>query len=364
MSLLFESTSWCLGLLDVSILLLRLMGRKRPKFFSEGWGDLLQQEEQQELLLKELAVDKAAARFNVDIEWEETKNEPTVTIRKGSFVSPLASVLPKESHYCHFSVVTPRNRTSASTTYIVMLPATGEVGSSARLRLAREFADEFGWSSCVVTAPYYGRRKPATQTLFLLNTVADLLMQGQVISQEAAILTRYFLMDPSAKVCITGFSFGAAMAAVGSSVALVAGCDGKRLACVPYIGSASPAVFGDGVLRTSVDWSALRGDTVATTEQLRGDLFDELYKTQLSIITEHIPKSNRIGVVRITASHHDHFIRRRYSHELIDQMEALRPMIKLPVEWLPGGHVVAAVLRPIYHRKAIMEAVKALQELQ
>jgi len=202
-----QPVSWLLGAVDYSFLLLKVfLGNARPKFFSQGWGEMEPIYAEQSKLLAELGEgNKDVLKLTEDkIIWEETIEKSSVIIRRGRFLSPLAHLLPKESHFNSFHLVTPRNH-QHSDVYVIMLPATGEMGKSTRLKMARQLAHQHGYSSVIITAAFYGARKPPSQNLFCISTVSDLLLQAQSIIHEAAMLSLYCLnKGPSTKVCLTG----------------------------------------------------------------------------------------------------------------------------------------------------------------
>jgi hypothetical protein len=353
--------SWLLGAVDYSFLLLKIF-LSRPKFFSKGWGDLESVYAEQDKLLS--GNNKDVLKLTEDqIQWEETMEESSIIVRRGRFLSPLAHLLPKESHCCRFHVVSPRDTKSSSDFHVIMLPATGEMGKSTRLNMARQLAIQHGYSSVIITAPFYGARKPKTQRLFCISTVSDLVLQAQSIIQEAAMLTIYCLnRTPSSKVCITGFSWGAAMSSCAASAALlgVSDAEGKRIACALYVGSASPVVLADGVMESSIDWKALfTGKEGSSAEQA---LYNELNKTQLSILTAPLRSTKSLGAVHVACTSHDHFIRRRYADEFLQQLGALAP--KIEVSWLPGGHIFAMMLRPFLQKRLVEQTVKALEKTE
>ena len=208
-------------------------------------------------------------------------------------------------------------------------------------------------------APYYGDRKPKNQTLFFFNTVEDTFVQAWAILQETTALTSYLLQkSPRALVCLTGFSFGAAMASNAANIALQSGVDGQRLACAPYVDSSSPCVLADGLLESAIDWNALRlskEESYATTRQR---LVTKFYETQMTSLT---PKrlQNPIRVVQGYNMTDDAFIRTKYALELEQHIQiCLNPSFQM--KWLPGGHVFAALARPFLHKKLIEEVVLEL----
>ena len=175
------------------------------------------------------------------------------------------------------------------------------------------------------------------------------------------------------KVCVTGFSYGGAMAAMASALAARMGADGKRLACASYVGSASPVVLTDGILATSVDWKALQNkdnknsSTAESFSMTQKRLTDELNKMQLTMLLKASStsfKDNPVAVVKGMAMKHDAFITPRYALELQTQLSSVTSSCRPPHwEWLWGGHIAAALLRPIFHKKLVVDTVNELQKL-
>lgn len=348
---------WLLGAFDLTFVVLNWIGGSilgwKTKFFSNGWGDLEAAESYQNSFLDDLENGKTdALDIGSKIKWGAVKNETDATITEATFESPCADMLPPESKQAKFYLVTPT--ANKQNVYIVMLPATGEMGKSTRLKMARKLAKQYGWSSLIVTAPYYASRKPSNQKLFFMNTVSDLVNQANALSFEAAALTLYLLQQSSdSRVCLTGFSWGAAMCATSAATALLGGADGNRLVCAPYVGSASPVCLADGVLASAIDWAALEKVTHSHSKEVRKDLYDEFNKTQLSMITKRL-EDTRIGCIRLVVSSDDRFLKPRYSQEFLVQLRGLGTVHS---EVIPGGHITAMAVRPWCHEKTIVEAV-------
>jgi hypothetical protein len=377
--MLFEVASSILGLVDHAFSFLRILGGPaRPKFFSKGWGDLAVPLKVQTSFLDQLLAEKnekiptVFQLKNDQITWGKITEESSITIQRASFASPVADYLPEESKDCRFFMVRPtKNKQLNNDVYVVLLPATGETGKSTRLNMARFYAKEYGWSSIIITAPFYAARKPSQQELFLINTVSDLLLQSMAITQEAACLICYYLQQSSrTKVCVTGFSWGGAMASTSTAAALLGGADGRRIACVPYVGSASPVCLADGILESSIDWKALKENKDIPDYQVRHQLFGEFNKAQLSVITDYLKplgkeRSTSVAVMRIVAMWDDYFIRRRHVDSFLVQLRDLSlDGCQMTVRWLPGGHVLAALLRPYFHRNAVADAMHTLQKAE
>lgn len=252
-----------------------------------------------------------------------------------------------------------------------MFPATGEMGEGTRLAMAKRLANQHGWSTIILTAPFYGKRKPASQRLFFIDTVTDILLQSEAIIEEGMMLTAWLLNKSStALVCHSGFSYGAAMASCTSAMSLAGGLDGNRIACAPYAGSSSPSVLVDGVLENGVDWKALattkKGDDMYnsrggynTTRKKLYDLFDE---TQLSVLANKAAQ-RKIAVTRAISFSNDGFIQPKYSMALKSQLDPISSR-SVNLKWYPGGHAFAALIRPYLHRRLVEDSVQKLIQIR
>lgn len=372
-----------LGLLDQLFRLLTLVpGSARPKFFTRGYGNLRRYHEHYDAVLEGLSRGGGKRLKSGHIEWSKPTTESMITIEEGYFDSPVAELLPPEAKRARFHLVKP-NTPADEAVCIIMLPATGEMGKSARLAFARRLAGQYGWYSIILTAAFYGKRKPSGQRLFFLETVESMFLQSSSISEEAAMLAGFFLNEygPPQKsyVCFTGFSFGAAMSTCAAGMALRMGLDGRHMACAAYVGSASPVVFADGLLKTNIDFAALQEDEARREESETSSplpsgslqvtqrrVYDEFNKVQLSTITESsatgsTTDGNRLAVVKACAAEHDAFITPKHSLELHSQLFALASETKPPtMKWLWGGHVSSAIARNYLQKELVVDTVQEL----
>lgn len=163
--------------------------------------------------------------------------------------------------------------TALSPSAIVLhMPAFGEEGYGSRKDCARALALEDNAINLILMAPFYGERRRAGQASSSPLTVADMIAQSFAISMEAAALIRWAAGRwPRAKLLVTGFSYGGAMTGTGGTFA--AAClppaDRARLGVVPCIGSCSPVVLLEGVLRSSVGWEALERSQPSSSSTTR-----------------------------------------------------------------------------------------------
>eukprot|EP00538_Stauroneis_constricta_P004813 CAMPEP_0119549558 /NCGR_PEP_ID=MMETSP1352-20130426/3220_1 /TAXON_ID=265584 /ORGANISM="Stauroneis constricta, Strain CCMP1120" /LENGTH=444 /DNA_ID=CAMNT_0007595143 /DNA_START=47 /DNA_END=1378 /DNA_ORIENTATION=- len=416
--------SWWLGAIDLLYhVYIVIAGDLRKKYFVDGWGDYRIALEQKDLFFQRLA-DHAAGGGDLGggngigkeagascaqppplifndmkekIEWDDGEKEgvasgkgsTAVSVRTGHFASPLAKYLPEESKKCRFHYVQPgRNAVESDTknnVVVIMLPATGEVGKGARLGMAKKLAIEHGWSSAIITAPLYGARKPKDQSMFFVRNVNYFLLQSIAIIEEATALACYFhSQDPAnSRICFTGFSWGGAMTSCASTAAMLGGIPGEQIACVPYVGSATPAVFSDGMLKSSIDWDVMNADEenrALSRNELQtktNKIFYEFHlKHVLKILAdkreallatscdrEYIDRNLTLGSLRIVAMKHDHIILKKYADEMIDDLTTHATSVRsvcFPAQWLAGGHVMGALIKRHYQVPAIVDGVNSI----
>lgn len=86
----------------------------------------------------------------------------------------------------------------------------------------------------LVTAPYYGARRPAGQEAWFLQQVSDAFAQAWAVALEAVALLHWARGRWAVPLAVTGVSYGAAMAALTSK--LYPG----PLAVVPFMGCSGP----------------------------------------------------------------------------------------------------------------------------
>lgn len=351
-----------------------------PKFFSKGYGNPKIYFARRNYTLKALVDGTYDFDRKEVVELVEEKRGSGIVTFRGQFKSPVANQLPKESQTCYFQLVEPTNHgdKKKKDVYVIMFPATGEMSEGTRLAMAKRLANQHGWSTIILTAPFYGKRKPASQRLFFIDTVTGILLQSEAIIEEGMMLTAWLLnKSPTALVCHSGFSYGAAMASCASAMSLVGGLDGNRIACAPYVGSSSPNVLVDGVLENGVDWKALatstkKGDDMMmysgggggggdykTTRKKIYDLFDE---SQLNVLANKAAAQRKIAVARAVSFSNDGFIQPKYSMALKSQLDPISSR-SVNLKWYPGGHAFAALLRPYLHRRLVEDSVHELIQI-
>ncbi|KAJ1429858.1 hypothetical protein B484DRAFT_328748 [Ochromonadaceae sp. CCMP2298] len=379
----YKAISWWLGNLDLLVYLLQLVPN-RPKFFADGWGDLNKPHEEQ-LKLEQQMLDGSPSIDVGDsmIEWElgdvQTLDQSMGLLQcRGSFLSPVASSLPDVVKRCNFLAVSPGGTLweadKEPKVVVIMLSATGEQSTFTRKRQALYLARSRGWSSIIVTAPFYASRRPAQQTAHYLRSVEHVLLQSLAAMAEGALLATWATKRWPCRVCVTGFSWGGAMAGCACMLALRWSERPSSIACVPYVGCSSPAVLVDGILSSDICWEALRRGSIAgrygtlTLPASDGGEDQEVTRARLlccldymqspnlehfALFTKGVPRS--LGAVHVVTSCDDLIITKKYADQLTASLT--RCSENVMVQWCSGGHVVAFLRRQSVQVNAILTAV-------
>ena len=124
-----------------------------------------------------------------------------------------------------------------------------------------------GIGSTILEHPFYGERRPESGAELPLETVAGFGLMGRAAVLEGRAIAAW-LKAGGHMVGVSGYSMG------GNLAALVAATVPFAVAAAPLAGPHSPAPpFIDGVLRLTVDWDALGGDTADVRRRLSRYLY-------------------------------------------------------------------------------------------
>jgi len=347
----YEAWSWLLGALDfVCVPFVYtakfFLGSFMPRFFRNGMGDLVQVQQANEFLLN---LPKDVDKLSIKIHEGPVEADTSGTIlQKCTFRSPAARLMPPAAQTAQYYRVSPTR--NAQPIMVLLFPATGEQGKAERLWLARHLAVRYGWSSLLLTAPFYAGRKPTTQTLFFIDTVQEFLSQSAAIIQEAVALVLHYR---EYSFCLSGFSWGGAMTMSTGMVCLLAGVEPSRLCLAPYVGGTSPSLLVDSLLTASIDWQALD----CTRDALRKLLLDFHLQRLVSAVLQ---RGTRPPVIVSRSTAHDHFITLSGARQLETQVSRLRG----ETQWMTGGHIWAAMVRPWRQCTGIVHAVQEMVKAQ
>ncbi|MEQ9363510.1 MAG: alpha/beta hydrolase family protein [Leptospirales bacterium] len=285
------------------------------------------------------------------IEWDsEVATESSgATRRRGRFLSPAADWLPEESRTALIEMIRPANF-SVDTPVFVHFAATGdETFLPRRFLLANALADE-GIASVLLMNPYYGPRRPKTQTNFSVPTVSDQLRMNGASIYEGVALVRWLESEGHTRVGVTGVSMGGSMAA---SVAAMIETPLRAAVCIGPVGPA-PA-FTEGALSGQVDWRALAKDyglPCGTDEATMAPLKAALNQTMSVVDLRNFAPAVRPDWAILVGARHDGYVP-------VDSVTALHEHWPgSEIRWIQASHVTAVVLHAGEFRRAIVDAAR------
>jgi len=218
----------------------------RLLFFKDGWGNLPR------LLEIYRAGSHPGPPRPIEVRWEETVENGTALLRRGSFPSPYSDLpLPTESRIAFFELILPW-KASRETPICLHFAATGDEGFDRRRRaLALPLLQE-GIGSLILENPYYGRRRPPGQHKKMLNHFSDLWAMGGAAVEEGRSLMHWLRREDYERLGVCGISMGGSMAA---RVAVLEEGPVAMIGCVTA--HSASAVFTEGILKNYLAWEVL-----------------------------------------------------------------------------------------------------------
>ncbi|MEQ8350799.1 MAG: alpha/beta hydrolase family protein [Leptospiraceae bacterium] len=320
-------------------------------FFSDGLGD--------QDFLRSLPVTSQVSSARVTIESEQ--KGPGFVRRLASFSSP-ASWLPEESKTAYIEMTLPESgagHPGKDIPIFIHFAATGDESTLPRRMLLAEPLARKGIASVILENPYYGRRRPADQKDFVIETVSDQFKMNQATILEGLSLLKWLNELGYTNLGVTGVSMGGAMAA---SVAASSELAVSVAACIAPVGP-GPA-FCYGALSNRVDWQRLAPELA----QFFGGVISE----QVSFIDQDVPANTSIAKRRLyrlmsVADLRNYAAPRDPSRAILvgahqDGYVPYRSVRALHEHWkgsllrtVPGGHVSAVLLKGNVFRDAIEE---------
>lgn len=270
----------------------------------------------------------------LSIVWERRRRMLGVEVQRGTFASPGADYLPRESRVG----IVERWIPSANAPVCLVLCATAEEGVGRRRPFARWLAHR-GIGALLLENPFYGERRPAGQRGPVLRTVADQFAMNLATVVEAASLLRTF-HDQGFDVGVTGYSQGGVMSAFAAAVS------DFPLAAIPRGAARSAApIFTEGALSGAMAWDVLAAE--AGSLQAARKVFLEALEP---VRVDRYPVPQDTSRAVLVASRHDGFIP-------AEEVEALhRHWPGSRIRWIEGGHLSGLVLHHHVHRRAVLEA--------
>eukprot|EP00049_Salpingoeca_infusionum_P004153 m.75221 g.75221 ORF g.75221 m.75221 type:complete len:399 (-) comp12440_c0_seq1:4039-5235(-) len=383
------------SLLDIVFVWMAWWKAKRPNmFFTKGFGNM----ESVDAICEKFRRNGVSDNFS-DIKFDKVepfsyssaKDTPPdgITMYEVVFASPIADVLPEESKEGRALFVVPKSvrvpgvtptetHATADEQYlgpannlpkgvVIHMAATGDQWYKMRQNsLANSLAQQ-GYVSILLMIPYYGKRKPADQKSFFVTTAADYLLCAYGCTVEGVKLLKWVrnAFDSKVPVCVTGLSYGGAMAA------MCACYDKQDLALCPCLGSPGPSTLVYGGLSSCVDYKALAEERVLTSRMKARDELLAIYDPQsIAIVMKDAntlaqhggPRQGVLATVAINAAS-DHIIPHDMSVEFQELLQ--RWSTKIECAFVPGGHVstmknaTQLVIPAIIKAFDLLEAAKA-----
>ena len=316
-------------------LLTRVIGG--PKMYARGFGSL---QELDTLVDRVRTYDPSRPPARLQMRWTDETKGRRARIRRGTFESPAADILPPRTRTGHVELHEPLQ--GASGRVCVLLAATGEEGYALRRRLVGDLLRE-GIGALLLENPFYGVRRPEGQTLSLLRTVRDQFAMNTATVDEARALLRW-LRDEGFVPGASGYSQG------GMMTAFAAALSDFPVAAVPCAsGLRAGPVFTENALQRRFDWDAL-ARTFGSEGAARRHFAACLDPVDVG---RFAPPAHPASAI-VVGSRYDGYIP---EHE-VEALHAHWPGSEL--RWVPTGHLTGAVLAKRAHLRAIVDAFDRL----
>lgn len=284
----------------------------------------------------------------IDVRWTgRAEDRSGIRHRRGTFVSPMAHLLPEESRVAHVELLLPvptgRARSDVPAPVCLMLAATGEEGFVRRRLFAAPLV-RAGIGALLLENPYYGRRRPRGQLGPALRTVADQFAMNTSTVEEARALLAWLVREGHAQVGATGYSQGGMMAAFAGALTPF------EMAVIPRgAGASARPIFTESALAQTFDWKKLASEMRTRDEARR------YFETCLEpvVVTRYPPpKAPELAV--LLAARSDGFI----PPSDVETLHRHWPGSEL--RWLDAGHVTAVLFHRSPHRRAVLDAFERL----
>mmetsp|Transcript_4965 Transcript_4965/g.13498 ORF Transcript_4965/g.13498 Transcript_4965/m.13498 type:complete len:593 (-) Transcript_4965:1150-2928(-) len=319
-----------------------------------------------------------------------------IRVHEGTFISPGAAFLPRESQSCVFQFVhfgdddegmaPPLSAAALPITQadrellkgvVVLLPGTGEcIFPPQRIAVAHQLLRRHHIASVIVMPAFYERRKPAGQWGPFISTVAGWKLQLLSSTMELISLhdhlSRQLARHPTAHtvpIGLGGFSAGGSLAMWAASM-----IDGN-IAVIPMAAphTMMQAMDGGSVLRRVVPLQLIMRHAWARHGPLLTDYFLQK-ETELFSVTSFHKMRRRREDVGGGRGHHQHRVVvcvEAMHDRMIPACKARLPLDRRAIlgesdVWIdhtiPGGHLTAALTRTFSFVPAISRAFAQLRE--
>ena len=239
----------------------------RAPFFSKGLGDM-----DAIARMVEMAFDpKPPARIEIEWTGSPIRRAGMVSYR-GKFLTPRQHGLqiPQELETAYFELSAPPEVPfdeieRGNMPVCVYLAATTDQKYFARRFFAAPLVRR-GILSLVLMSPFYGKRKPAYQREYVIETISDQLMMNMITIEETRALFEWFYRRGFKYMGVSGYSLG------GFGSAYTGALTDYPVAVIPCAMGANPAsVYLDTLFRDVVDWDGVH-------DSLPTDTMDETFE--------------------------------------------------------------------------------------
>ncbi len=277
------------------------------RLFNLGWGDhaII------DLFLEE--VNRTPPIVPISLMQRPARRSGNMIVRDLSFESPLER-LPERVRRVRARWVTQWPEPQR---VVLLHPGWNDESHMTRTKLARILLDH-DIASIMPEHPFDGgrRRDPGQGTP--VEYVSDFCLMSQAAVLEGLALARHFY-DRGCQVGVAGYSMG------GNTAGFIASTMDVPVAPTPIATSYSPGpVFFDGVLRHTIGWDALGGETEANVAKLSTIL------NAASILNFPAPDHTKVAV--IVAATKDGFIPNATTLALHRHWPGSR------MDWVNAGH--------------------------
>lgn len=312
----------------------------RRRLFTDGFGDVAQ------LDRGLFGVQSQAPPEPIAITWAAPPRiEGSVAVRDGTFASPVAE-LPEAARLARVRELLPRARrpTPEQPMYVV-LAASGEEGFAARTRLFQPMVEAAGIGALLLENPLYGPRRPPGQKSTAIRTVSEHMLMNLGMMEEGRALLAWLAAEGHSRLGITGFSMGAAMAAL-----VAARWPRPIAAAILGAGRSAVPVFTRGLLSRSIDFARLGRRSGGGAEEARERL--GRYIAELDLDRHPLPRCPAAAVI-VGA--------RRDGYVSPDEVQKLHDLWRgSELRWLSTGHAGALVQHAEALRRGAVEAMGRL----
>lgn len=298
------------------------------RVFSDGWGDAAR--------LRDLRAEAGviAPIPAIDIKWRSAGAAGTMKIIDGSFVSPMADLLPPASRVAALRKVVPNFEPAG---VCLIMAAFNDHGYKTRMQLARRLA-RLGIASILHENPFYGNRRPGPGQP--LRTVVDFYTMGAAAVLEGRAILNDLHGQEGPQPGVAGYSMG------GNIAALISATVPFPVATAGLAASHSPGpVWSEGLLSGAIAWDALGGV----------DLRDEIAATLGDASALRFPPPPHAASAVLAAPRADGYIPRHAFERLHDHWPGSE------LRWIPGGHASVLLWRKAELAQAILDSFERIR---